>query len=297
MQTPNLFLIGAPKCGTTALHEYLAAHPKIYMSPVKEPHHYSQDLPGRNAYFPRDEYLSLFAPATAAHAWRGESSVYYLYSQVAVPRILAEHPQARFIAMVRNPLEMAPSLHAQLLNSLTEDEADFATAWRLQSARARGELIPASCTEPRYLQYRDISSLGAQLQRAMLHLMPWQLHAIVFDDFRDDPAKTYAQVLEFLQLPHDGRTEFPRVNPSTRIKHRWLRRLLDQQRIPTAWRKLGRHWRLDRVHQRAVRWNEAPQPRAALELELRRELVHAFSDDVKLLAELLHRDLNHWLAL
>lgn len=296
MQAPNLFLIGAPKCGTSALHKYLAMHPQVYMSPVKEPHHYSRDLAGRNAYFPRDDYLALFTSATNAHAWRGESSVYYLFSQVAVPKIFEEHPQARFIAMVRNPLEMAPSLHAQLVNSLTESETDFATAWRLQAERAAGRRLPPRCTEPQYLQYRDVAALGAQLQRIRQILPPWQLHVIVFDDFRASPAKVYAEVLQFLRLPHDGRTDFPQVNPHTQIRRRWIRHWLDERRWPASLRQLGRNWGLHHWHKRLVRWNESPASRAPLDTQFARELKAAFRDDVGLLSELLHRNLHHWLT-
>lgn len=297
MPTPNLFLIGAPKCGTSALHEYLGQHPQIYMSRVKEPHHYSRDLPGRNAFFPCDEYLALFAGARAEHAWRGESSVYYLYSQVALPALLADEPQARCIAMLRNPLDLVPSLHAQLVNSLNEDETDLATAWHLQAQRALGEHLPPRCVEPSYLQYRDIAMLGAQLQRAMGHLAPWQLHVILFDDFSRDPGRVYAETLEFLRLPHDGRREFPRVNPRTRLRSRWLRGLVDERRLPAAWRKWGRHCGLDRVQQRMLQWNETPAPRPQLAAPLRDEFMAVFRDDIQLLEELLHRDLSHWLAL
>jgi hypothetical protein len=296
MLEPNLFIVGAPKCGTTALHQYLSEHPQVYMSTLKEPHHYATDLPGCGGFFDRRDYLSVFAGAKDEHLVRGESSVYYLYSQVAIERILAEHPHAKFVAMVRNPLELTYALHAQHLTGLNEDVEDFAQAWRLQAARASGEAIPATCCEPRFLQYREIGLLGAQLQRALRTLAPEQLHVIVFDDFQRDVANAYAQVLAFLHLPPDGRTSFPRVNVNKRLRARWVGQLLDYRWLPVSVRRAGRSLGLHRVYSQLTAWNFQAAPREPLDLALQRELALAFRDDVGLLSELLHRDLSSWLA-
>lgn len=296
MLEPNLFIVGAPKCGTTALHQYLSEHPQVYMSTLKEPHHYATDLPGCGGFFDRRDYLSVFAGAKEEHLVRGESSVYYLYSQVALERIVAVHPDAKFVAMVRNPIEMTYSLHAQYLASLNEEVEDFAAAWRLQAERAAGRAIPASSWEPKLLQYRDVAQVGWQLQRAQQALAPEQLLVIVHDDFRRNPAQSYAHVLKFLELLHDGRTEFPLVNANKRLRLRWVAHLLNYRRIPESLRRAGRSLGLHHVLLKVKKWNHQVAPRAPLPAELRRELAAAFADDVRLLSELLQRDLSPWLA-
>jgi hypothetical protein len=292
---PNFFIIGAPKCGTSALHGYLSAHPQVFMTEIKEPHHYSVDLPGRGI-FDRDEYLSLFAGARPEHAVRGESSVYYLYSQQALPRILAEHPEAKFVAMLRNPIDLVTSLHAQLLTNLNEDVADFSTAWRLQGERRAGRKLPPACMEPTYVQYAQVAQLGEQLARAMNVVDLARLCLVVFDDFQQNPAATYARVLEFLSLPHDGRTEFPRLNGTTKLRRAWFRHLINERRVPLFLRRWGRACGVHRVHKALKRWNEVPAQRGAVEIELRREMAATFHDDIHLLSQLVQRDLTHWLA-
>src|SRR5210317_560697 len=109
---PNFFILGAPKCGTTSLAYWLSQHPNVYVSPDKEPLHYSTDFPASTPHSERS-YLDLFAEATEQHIAIGEASVWYLRSKDAVANIENEIPEAKYIVMLRNPVEMAPSLHWQ----------------------------------------------------------------------------------------------------------------------------------------------------------------------------------------
>src|SRR5215208_1272534 len=104
---PNLFIIGAPKSGTTSLHRYLQEHPQIYMSRTKEPGYFAPDVEGSRSDLlfkhpdAEPEYLALFANATN-QKWVGESSTTYLMSRRAPSLIDDFAPDARLIAMVRN---------------------------------------------------------------------------------------------------------------------------------------------------------------------------------------------------
>ncbi len=114
--------------------------------------------------------------------------------------------------MLRNPVELVYSLHAEMFYRLCEDEPDFPTAWSLQAARRRGEHLPK--TNPNgikgRLQYEFVGRLGEQVARLLATFPREQVHLIVFDDFVRSPAAAYAGVLEFLGLPFDGRTVFPK---------------------------------------------------------------------------------------
>ena len=84
MGRPNFFIIGAPKCGTTALYEYLRTHPRVFMPQIKEPHYFAADFPTYRTIHTEPEYLRLFSPARPEQTAVGEASVFYLFSQVAV---------------------------------------------------------------------------------------------------------------------------------------------------------------------------------------------------------------------
>src|SRR6478735_4133363 len=104
---PDFLLVGAPKCGTTALHAALAEHPELYLSQVKEPKYYlCGDSPpptyrgpgdahsNQEWIWQRQRYLDLFADAGDEQA-AGESTPFYLYHRDARRRIAADNPGAK----------------------------------------------------------------------------------------------------------------------------------------------------------------------------------------------------------
>lgn len=296
MKCPNFFIIGAPKCGTTALYTYLGEHPQVFMPTAKEPHYFAEDLANHRDLRDWQRYLELFTSARSEHRALGEASVFYLFSRVAIQRILTAKPLARFIVMLRNPLEMIPALHAQYVFTSHDDQPSFADAWRLQAERAVGDAIPPLCYEPLLLQYRELGMLGAQLQRALSLIDRERLHIVLYDDFARDTAGTYRKVLTFLGLDDDGRVNFPQVNANRLLRRPWLQHLLCHRRYPERLRHVGRWFGLHHL-QRSIRlWNSRETHRAALAPELRAEMINAFRDDVTLLSDLVKRDLSMWLA-
>ena len=162
MKEPNFFIIGAPKCGTTSLARWLSEHPEVFMSPVKEPHFFSTDF-SLGDFSDENSYYALFADACPNHIAVGEASATYLRSEVAVMNIENKHRRARYIVMLRNPVDMAHSLHWQAVFSGDENAEDFEQAWRLNSKRENGQDIPPNCRDPKTVQYRRFCSLGEQL--------------------------------------------------------------------------------------------------------------------------------------
>ena len=158
--------MGAPRCGTTSLCRFFAKNPQICFSRPKEPHYFAQVAPcRRRSELQRDYIERYFGHRHAAHRAAGEGSVSYLYAPEAIERIRHFNPEARFIVMVRNPMSMLPSYHLKMRFLLQEDKEDFATAWRLQEARARGETVPGHCLDPRTLMYGEVARYGAHIER------------------------------------------------------------------------------------------------------------------------------------
>lgn len=299
MRRPNLFIVGAPKCGTTALYAYLQTHPNIFMCPVKEPNFFADDLPGCHKVASLDEYLQLFARATETHHVLGEASVFHLYSQVAIENIHRFNREAKYIAMLRNPIELVHSFHAQSVFNLEEPETDFERAWRLEPLRKQGKHVPRECPDPPRLYYSELGKLGEQVQRLLSIVPREQVLLILFEDFRSSTRDVYETVLRFLDVPSDGRTEFPPVNESKTNRSqrvaRWLREppwpigpLVERTKRALGIRTSGVGIWLRRLNARR-------QKRPPLSAAMRRELADAFRDDVALLSDLTGRDLTHWL--
>ena len=150
----------------------------------------------------------------------------YLYAPGAIERILHFNPKAKFIVLLRNPLKMLPSYHLRMQFLLQEDEADFGTAWALESARREGENIPKHCLEPRLLYYSEVVKYGVQIEQLFNIAGREQTHVIVFDDFVSDTLGVYRRVLEFLDVDYDDQIDFERRFGSHMYRYRWLQQLL-----------------------------------------------------------------------
>ena len=114
--------------------------------------------------------------------------------------------------MLRNPVDVVYSYHSQLLYDGDENEPDFERAWNLQAARKEGKNISSFCREPRLLQYADFGKIGQQMEH-LFNIFPREnIHIIWFEEFSNSTSLVYENVLNFLEVPSDNRTEFERVN-------------------------------------------------------------------------------------
>jgi len=149
MPRPNLFIVGAPKAGTTSLYEYLAGHPQIYMSPVKEPMYFCPDVHGFREGFPfmygEDEraYLALYDDARDEKRL-GEATTRYLVSHDAARLVHDFAPDAVAIAMLRNPVDLVHALHNERVSQGNEPITDFEEAMAADAPRSRGIDLPGA---------------------------------------------------------------------------------------------------------------------------------------------------------
>jgi len=223
---PNLFIVGAPKCGTTAWVEYLKTHPDIFFPVIKEPHYFSPDIPkpkGFNNFPTEDRYLALFAQSGDAPIV-GEGSVRYLQSQEAARNIREFNPDAKIIIFVRDQQDYLPSLHNQLVFNKDECITDFQTAWRLSGKRDSTN-TSRECRSPKLLDYVEAGRFSAQVDRFFSHFPEDQIRVYHFRDWSHDPRAAYLDILKFLGVPDDGRTDFPRVNAARRRRTNFLWKL------------------------------------------------------------------------
>lgn len=298
LNAPNFFIVGAPKCGTSFLHHNLRQHPQVFLPEwLKEPHFFATDLHAHgdvaeHLQWQRDEaaYAALFAEAPAEAVRRGESSVYYLHSQAAAAEIARFDPAARIIIMLRNPVDVALSLHAQSRYACLESDPDFATAYRRD--RDGGAERP-----PRlFFRYPEVVDFAAQVARYDAVFAPEQVHLVVLEEWREDPAAGWARVLDFLDVDDmplpQRRAMNVRKRPRSQTVHRlvnaaplWLRRPL-RQAVPLRWR-LG-------LKDRLSRWNSTPEARPELDPAFRAELLAEHRGTVEAMEARLGRALPVW---
>jgi hypothetical protein len=300
MRKPDFFIVGAPRCGTTAMRTYLREHPEIFMvgrdgSFDGEPHFFGTDLYAPRYIRDEHQYLSLFAGANNEKRV-GEKSTVYLRSRRAAAEIKAYQPSARIIIMLRNPIDMLYSLYTCHLNLGVEDIIDFGAALEAEKDRKRGERLPSNVSpaESWFLLYSEMASFTEQVQR-YVDAFGWKrIHIIIFDDIIGDVARIYRETLRFLDVATDFQPNLVKVNPASGCRSRALLNFLNRPppslrsfvlaTIPLPIR--------DRITKGIRSLNRAPVP--PLDQELKRRLQAEFLPEVERLSTLLGRDVTHW---
>jgi hypothetical protein len=298
---PDFFIIGAPKCGTTALAEYLSVHPDIFMA-RKEMHHFGHDLRFGGQIYRRNrmDYLQEFA-AWNGQARAGEASVWYLFSANAAEEIKAFNPRARIIIMLREPTEMLYSLYNQFRLDGNENLPTFAAALAAEDDRLAGRQVTRSTYFPQGLIYRSVAAYTEQVRRYLKLFGRKQVHVILYDDFAADTAGAYKSVLEFLEVDATRPpVSFPVINGSQEVKSSWLRSLMSDPLVRgTA--IATRNWlpapffkSLQQIESRLMQMNIRAAKRPAMDPALRQQLRREFATEVTQFGKLIGRDLAAW---
>lgn len=245
---PNLFVVGAPKCGTTSLDRYLRAHPEIFMS-QKEPHYFAADMPEPKRSVrvaDQQEYMRWFQEATTETVI-GEASPWYLYSRVAAERIYSFNPEACIIVILRDPVDLILSLHQMNVTSGTETKVELADALELEGERRAGNKIPDTTHLPWDLYYRDVVRFSDQLDRFRSRFDDDQIRVLVFERFTNQTADVYRELTDFLGVRSSFQPDFETHNERHPVRNLRIRRFIRRyaglgrllNRIPEGMRSVG----------------------------------------------------------
>jgi Sulfotransferase family len=306
-RVPDFFIIGHEKCGTTALFQILRRHPQIFMPELKEPRFFAVDQrrpgnhPGNTLPRTLDEYLSLFTPARLGQL-AGEASPQYIRSAQAARLIADVQPDARIIAVLREPTSFIRTFHLNCVRSLVESERDLRKALALEDARREGRKFPRKSRAPDRLFYRDHVRYVDQLRRYEEQFGRERMHVLIYDDFRSDNDTAIRGILRFLGLDDSVALEgweARRVRKAVRMRrlHRMALALQRARRRPVTAGRMARAVEaatpaalrssaVDNLLRRMI--FAVPQPPdERFTLELRRR----FKPEVEALSAYLERDL------
>jgi hypothetical protein len=293
MNRPNFFILGAPKCGTTSMYHWLNQHSMVFLPQIKEPHFFSTDLNDKKrAIKDMPSYVSLYQGAAQSHKLLGDASVFYLYSKKAVQNILKFNANAKFLVMLRNPVDMVVSLHAQYLFTGNEIYDDFRKAWNLQGSRLGGVGVRLITEDPQLLQYGKVCKLGEQSQDVYNITGGRNLLFSFLEDIGTNPETEFRKVLTFLGLPYEP-VDFKTYNPAT------SRRFIGFHSFTKYLNYLKKQAGIGRINSGFGRLMTKITTKSGkkypLAPEFRNELIDYFEKDIHALMELLNRDLSHWL--
>ena len=297
MTLPNFLILGAAKTGTTSLYRYLRQHPKIYMSPAKEPRFFAFEGEILNYKGPGDaqetaktdlkSYQDLFRDVTDETAI-GEASTVYLWSPKAAERIQYYIPDAKLIAILRNPVERAYSNFLHLVQAEREPLSDFAQALKQEQERINNNWW-------HFWYYKEQGFYSVQLKRYCDRFDANQIKVYLYEDFQAEPITVVKDIFRFLEVDSDFTPNLSeKVRQSRRVpKNKALHSLLTQ---PNPLKAILKPLLPTKVRQRvADNLNQKNLVKPKVSPEVCQQLIEEYREDIVALQDLIKRDLSNWL--
>jgi len=295
---PNFLIVGAAKCGTSSLHNYLNQHPEVFMPSynkegmkVKEPRFLIKDLVQyrlHNGVWSWEEYKSLFNEVKNEISI-GESTVLYLYYyEHAIDNIkkyLGEN--VKIIIILRNPTDRAYSAFQHVSRGLKEQNS-FEEALKIE----KGRMDKESSLTP-MVMYKEMG-LYHDMVRAYKENFK-NVHIIFYEDFRDDTEGEIDKIFKFLGLSLSAYIDF--INRHNVGGKRWKNEKIKQVFMKNNLLKSALKKVIPKSLKKGVRdtlISASTDKVVPMKENTRIKLNEFFKDDVKKLSSLLNRDLTHW---
>jgi hypothetical protein len=274
---PGFFIGGAQKSGTTTLHFRLKAHPQVFIPDRPQEIHFFDDP--RNFARGLLWYEGLFAGWSGQPAV-GQTSPLYLYDPLVAARIRDVIPEARFLFVLRNPVERA---HSHYWHSVKKGYEPLELAPALE---AEADRIRQGGTLRRDHSYVDRGRYAPQLRRYFECFGRERVLVLLYDELVRDPDRLERSCARFLGIDPDA---FPPRDRSAARNASQLPRLRWLQRATAPWRRSA-----PRIAAVVDRLNLRTAPYPALDPALRARLAAIFEPEIRELEKLLELDLSSW---
>lgn len=263
------------------------------------------DLPNASVGIPNgipttlEEYLALFEEARPDQV-AGEATPLYLWSRDAASNIANLQPDAKIIAVFREPASFLRSLHLELVQRHQEPEKDLRKAISLEESRRDGSYVsPSRWYWRTVVLYSEYLRYAEQLCRYRKYFPPEQILVLVYDDFRGDNEAVMRAVQRFVGVDDTLPLEITEANPTVRVRSTHLNNLVRavvtgdgrvsgamKQSIEAVTPKRLRSKALQATQQRLI-YAKPALPEEDLMVELR----HRYKHEAVALGEDLGRDL------
>ena len=296
MTLPNFLMIGAQKAGTTAIHAYLSQHPQVFTSEFKEPGFFAFEggrlsFAGPNVrperYNVRDieRYKQLFRKV-GNRPRAGEASTIYMYVPQAAERIRHYIPNAKLIAVLRDPVDRAYSAYRHLVRDGSES-LSFEEGLAAEPSRMAANWRPG-------YHYKQLGFYYAQLRRYFELFSREQIAVYTYDEFKADPQALLKSMFVFLDIDPDFQPDMSvRHNVSGIPKSRLLHAIIGR---PSRAKDLAKRLLpagAKRLHATLMSRNiQVSEPKIARHTE--QALREEYREDLLRLESLLGRDLSAW---
>jgi hypothetical protein len=295
---PNLFLVGSPKCATTALSTYLSEHPDIFFSHPKEPNYFNTDFSKKHRRFYNEkEYINTCLKDYSNEKYAAEGTVWYLYSNKALENIKHFNKDAKIIAIIRDPAELLYSLHSTLLKSAQENIKSFSNAWNITLKQKENRNVPVTCRDVKLLMYHEIGAQGKHIKKLFSLYKKENIFVTNFNHVTQSTKETLKNIYEFLEIKPYSLEEYNDINSNEEVKSAKVSYLLGE---------LGRNNFLYNLKRRIglkkgsifikpiQKFNLIKKDRPPLNNDLKNEILNYFSEDKEILKTVVDEQLIYW---
>jgi hypothetical protein len=293
---PNLFVIGAAKAGTTALYDYLAQHPQVFLSRVKEPMFFSKD-----EYYARglDWYEDEYFQGAEDYPVRAEATPHYLYwSEKVAPRIkdvYGERP-VKFIVSFRDPVSRTYSWYWNMVREGREN-LDFEQALRVEECRLKENRHELYQLGSMVYGYSAGSRYASLLQPYLELFSPESFFFVLQDDLKSRVNETCEKIFEFVGIESSIQVNTSKSNPAAMPRSRLLHKTLRQGSLLKEVIKPFMPIRVRRpLKKKMMQANLKETPYVPLDPELAHELRLSYTTEIEKLEKITGRELSSWKA-
>lgn len=218
---PNFFILGAAKSGTTTLHSCLSQHPEIFMSEVKEPSFFCDKFQVIDNEL---DYFSLF-DGVENEKIIGESSHVYLTNPGTARVLHSLFPNAKFILLLRDPVDRAQSLFHHMRRHGHETINSFEKALAVEEKRIQSPSFKKDQYLYNYL-YVESGKYGRQIDRYLSFFPTEQFLFLTSSEFFQNPEQTLQKVYKFLEVANIVYQPIQKLNEGGNVKSPHLARIL-----------------------------------------------------------------------
>lgn len=290
MLAPSFFCVGAQKAGTTALHNYLSRHPRIFLPKIKETHFFND---GHDTWhLGYAHYLQTYFSGSANYSISGEIDPEYLYFPETAERIAAHLPEAKLIFMFREPVSRAYS-HYWMSVRRGLEKLPFVEALEREADRMKHGHMAMSD-----FSYAGRGFYFRQLQPYLTHFPLENMLFLLSEDLHCQAMATLENVYAFLGV--ESVPYFPiRADQSNQAALPISMGVQDFLVRPSGLKSLGKAL-LPQTVRRYLRAVVEARNRRSTEFQpipdaVRRQMLAGYRDDTLALSRLIGRDLGAWL--
>ncbi|MBE9117045.1 sulfotransferase [Lusitaniella coriacea LEGE 07157] len=297
MKSPNFLIVGVQKAGTTSIYRYLKQHPQVYLSPVKETNFLEKDWEQRiadgnsenstkiNTF---EQYCQLFSGVEDEIAL-GEASPNYLFHyKTAIERIKRYVPDAKLIAVLRNPTERAHSDHLMHIRD----------AIGSPKVKSLSEQVKFSAHKSFILRK---GFYAQQLKHFYEQFDREKIRVYLYEDLCKDSISFMQEMYRFIGVDDTLKPDTSRRAQTAQVpKNQSINRMLRKQNplrtaVASTLKVFLPEEKRQAIRQSLINLNSADKSHGALSQEERALLVDLYREDILELQELIDRDLSDWL--